>query len=146
MAKYVSKGTAETGAGLDYRVTSLDDIHAAAVTTHVRALMATCWRLGGLAELEHLRIRRWAHSLGYRGHILTKSRRYSTTYGSLRADRADHQRGGPAPTEDTVTQSAWRFAGSGYTPAEADFAIGIAEDHAMSRELAREAREDGWLT
>lgn len=66
VAKYVSKGTAETGAGLDYRVTSLDDIHTAMVTPHVRALMATCWRLGGLAELEHLRLRTWARTLGYR--------------------------------------------------------------------------------
>ncbi|WTK12221.1 plasmid replication initiator protein [Streptomyces sp. NBC_01530] len=145
VAKYVSKGTAETGAGLDYRVTSLDDIHAAAVTAHVRALMATCWRLGGLVEMELLRMRRWAHSLGYRGHILTKSRRYSTTYGALRADRADHQRGGPAPTgENTVTESAWRFAGSGYTPAEADFAAGIAEDLAEVREIRRDMIAEGW--
>ncbi|MFE7272821.1 replication initiator [Streptomyces sp. NPDC057623] len=144
VAKYVSKGTAETGAGLDYRVTTLDDIHAAVVTHHVRALMGTCWRLGGLPELEHLRLRSWAHSLGYRGHILTKSRRYSTTYGALREERAEYQRGTPEPTGNpaVITESNWRYAGSGHTPGAALFAAGIAEDIAINRQLAREARED----
>ncbi|WP_234341250.1 replication initiator [Streptomyces sp. NRRL S-646] len=145
VAKYVTKGAAETGAGLDYRVTSLDDIRAAAVTTHVRALMATCWRLGGLVELEHLRIRRWAHSLGFRGHILTKSRRYSTTYGALQEERADHRRGDTKPENGpTVTQSNWRYAGSGYTPGEADIALGIAEDLASLREIKRDMIAEGW--
>ncbi|WP_367669448.1 replication initiator [Streptomyces sp. DT2A-34] len=122
VAKYVTKGAADTAAGLDYRVTSLEDIRAAVVNSHVRALMGTCWRLGGLAELEHLRLRPWAHALGYRGHILTKSRRYSTTYGALREERADHRRGDTKPTDgpDMVTESAWRYVGSGYTPGEAD--------------------------
>ncbi|MEV0635458.1 replication initiator [Streptomyces sp. NPDC050619] len=144
VAKYVTKGAADTGAGQDYRVTSLEDIRAAVVNSHVRALMGTCWRLGGLAELEHLRLRPWAHNLGYRGHILTKSRRYSTTYGALREERADYRQGDSKPTDgpDVVTESTWRYVGSGYTPAEADLVLGIAEDHAMSRQLAREARED----
>jgi hypothetical protein len=30
--------------------------------------------------------------LGYGGHFLTKSRRYSVTFGQLRRARADHQR------------------------------------------------------
>ncbi|MGI5436394.1 replication initiator [Streptomyces shenzhenensis] len=146
VAKYVSKGAAETAAGLDYRVTSLEDIRAVVVNSHVRALMGTCWRLGGLPELEHLRPRPWAHSLGYRGHILTKSRRYSTTYGALREERADHRRGDTKPQDgpDTVTEAAWRYVGSGYTPGEADYAVGIAEDYATSRQLAREAAEEGW--
>ncbi|MFD8719616.1 replication initiator [Streptomyces sp. NPDC059629] len=144
VAKYVTKGAAETAAGLDYRVTSAEDIRTAVVTSHVRALMGTCWRLGGLAELEHLRLRTWAHSLGYRGHILTKSRRYSTTYGALREERADHRRGDTKPVDgpDMVTESAWRYVGSGHTPGAAGLALGIAEDHARSLQLAREARED----
>ncbi|MFJ9816561.1 replication initiator [Streptomyces sp. NPDC101151] len=149
VAKYVSKGTAETGAGLDYRVTSLGDIHAAVVTTHARALMATCWRLGGLPELEHLRLRSSAHTLGYRGHILTKSRRYSTTYTALREERAEYRRGDTGPTDNpaVITDSNWRYVGSGYTAGAALVAAGIAEDHVMSRQLAREAIEDeglGW--
>ena len=38
------------------------------------------------------RFRAWAHMLGYGGHFLTKSRRYSVTFGQLRAARADHRR------------------------------------------------------
>lgn len=144
VAKYVTKSAAETAAGLDYRVTSLEDIRVAIANSHARALMGTCWRLGGLVELEHLRLRPWAHSLGYRGHILTKSRRYSTTYGALREERADHRRGDAEPVDgpDAVTESAWRYVGSGHTPGAAGLAFGIAEDHARSRQLAREARED----
>ncbi|MFJ5027612.1 replication initiator [Streptomyces sp. NPDC088560] len=144
VAKYVTKGAAEAAGGLDYRVTSLEDIRAAVVNSHVRALMGTCWRLGGLAELEHLRLRAWAHSLGYRGHILTKSRRYSTTYGALREERAGHRQGGAKPLDgpNTVTESDWRYVGSGYTAGEAGVALGIAEDHAQSLQLGREARED----
>ncbi|MCX5420771.1 plasmid replication initiator protein [Streptomyces sp. NBC_00114] len=144
VAKYVTKGAGETGAGVDYRVTSLEDIRAAVVNHHVRALMGTCWRLGGLPELEHLRLRPWTHSLGYRGHILTKSRRYSTTYGALREERADYRRGDANPLDgpDMVTEAAWRYVGSGYTPGEADMAYGIAESRAQSLQLAREARED----
>jgi hypothetical protein len=33
-----------------------------------------------------------AHKLGYRGHCLTKSRRWSTTFTELRQARADHVR------------------------------------------------------
>ncbi|GGJ38593.1 replication initiator [Streptomyces brasiliensis] len=109
--------------------------------------MPRCWRLGGLVELERLRMRTWAHSLGYRGHILTKSRRYSTTYGALREERAEYRRDDVEPTDspDVITESNWRYVGSGYTPGESDIAVGIAEDHAMSSQLAREAREEGWL-
>ena len=31
-------------------------------------------------DLRRLRLRRWAHALGFRGHCFTKSRRYSTTF------------------------------------------------------------------
>lgn len=101
---------------------------------------------GGLVELEHLRIRRWAHSLGFRGHILTKSRRYSTTYGALQEERADHRRGDAKPEggPDTITESNWRYAGSGYTPGEADIALGIAEDLASLREIKRDMIAEGW--
>ncbi|GGO49687.1 replication initiator [Streptomyces lasiicapitis] len=144
VAKYVTKGAADTGTGLDHAVSGLHEIRAAAVSGHVRALMGTCWRLGGLAELRHLRLRAWAHTLGYRGHVLTKSRRYSTTYTALRAQRADHQRGGPDPLDDpdTVTEASWRYVGSGYTPGAALLAASIAEELTQSRRLYAEALED----
>ncbi|WP_075016132.1 replication initiator [Actinacidiphila rubida] len=144
VAKYVTKGAAESGAGLDYSVKGPADIGAAVVSQHVRALMATCWRLGGLPELDSLRLRSWAHTLGYRGHILTKSRAYSTTYAALREERGAHERAEKddlgAPDLDGSTESQWRYVGSGHTAGAALLAAGIAEDLAANREIAREAR------
>ncbi|WUC52243.1 plasmid replication initiator protein [Streptomyces sp. NBC_00554] len=141
VAKYVTKGAGETGAGTDYRLTTWDDIDAAPVADHVRALMRTCWRLGGLPEYAPLHLRAWAHTLGYRGHILTKSRAYSTTYSALRAERADHM--GHADMPKGVTERHWRYVGSGHTPGAALIAAGIAEDLEHSRRLHAEAGEEG---
>lgn len=139
VAKYVTKGATDTGAGLDHQITSPDDIAAASVSAHVRTLMRTCWRLGGLPELELLRLRAWAHTLGYRGHILTKSRAYSTTYTALRTERADHQAGGTQPTDPgVITHAHWRYVGSGHSAGAALIAAGIADDLARNRELAKE--------
>src|ERR1035437_801631 len=49
--------------------------------------MAACWTLAAIPEFEHLRLREWTHMLGFRGHFLTKARRYSVTFGELRAAR-----------------------------------------------------------
>lgn len=139
VAKYVTKGATETGAGTDYPLTTWADIESAPVSAHVRTLMRACWRLGGLPEYAPLRFRAWAHTLGYRGHILTKSRAYSTTYAALRAERARHV--GHADIPDTVTDARWRYIGSGHTPGAALLAAGVAEDIASNREIAREERE-----
>lgn len=106
--------------------------------------MRACWRLGGLPEYAPLRLRAWTHTLGYRGHILTKSRAYSTTYAALRAERAEHM--GHDDVPDAVTERYWRYVGSGHTPGAALIAAGVAQDLAESRRLAVEAgREGGWL-
>ncbi|MFI1256509.1 replication initiator [Streptomyces netropsis] len=144
VAKYVTKGASDTAAGTDYRLLTCDDIDAAAVSPHIRTLMRTCWHLGDLPEYAPLRLRPWAHTLGHRGHILTKSRAYSTTYTALRTQRAEHQRSAEAGTPDgpgVATDSHWRYVGSGHTPGAALIAAGIAEDHAQSRQLYKEARQ-----
>ncbi|MBL1096193.1 replication initiator [Streptomyces coffeae] len=141
VAKYVTKGATDTGAGLDHQIANLDEIEAAPVSAHVRTLMRACWRLGGLLELEPLRLRAWAHTLGYRGHILTKSRAYSTTYAALRTERADHQRDRTQLADpDVIRDAHWRYVGSGHTPGAALIATGIAEDLERNREIAREHR------
>ncbi|MFH8702506.1 replication initiator [Streptomyces rubrogriseus] len=141
VAKYVTKGTDETGAGTDHKVTTRDDIDTAPVNRHVRTLMHTCWRLGALPEYAPLRLRTWAHTLGYRGHILTKSRAYSTTYAALRAERAHHL--GHTDTPDAITDAHWRYVGSGHTPGAALIAAGVAEDLAECRRLSAEASQQG---
>lgn len=143
VAKYVTKGASETGAGTDHRLTTWEDIAAAPVSDHVRALMRTCWRLGGLPEYATLRLRAWTHTLGYRGHILTKSRAYSTTYAALRAERAEHQgHAEPVNTPGAITDANWRYVGSGHTAGATLLAAGVAEDLAMLREVIRDERSD----
>ncbi len=134
VAKYVTKGASDTGAGTDHPLPTWADIESAPVSEHVRTLMRTCWRLGGLPEYAPLRLRAWAHTLGYRGHILTKSRAYSTTYAALRAERAHHQ--GHADMPDLIIERHWRYVGSGHTPGAALIAAGVADDLARNREAA----------
>lgn len=140
VAKYVSKGVGDAG-GTDYPIRSLDDIALVPVSAHVRALMGTCWRLGRLPGLEHLRLRAWAHTLGYRGHCLTKSRAYSTTYGELRTARAARHGvslSGLDAGLSPVVESVWRYVGSGHTPGAELIAAGIADDLVVLREIRRE--------
>ncbi|MFF7148033.1 plasmid replication initiator protein [Streptomyces jietaisiensis] len=141
VAKYVTKGASETGAGTDHRVTTWSDIDTAPVSAHVRTLMRTSWRLGGLPEYAPLHLRTWTHTLGYRGHILTKSRAYSTTYAALRAERAQHV--GDAEIPDAITEAHWRYVGSGHTPGAALIAAGVAEDLAHTRLAAADALHPG---
>jgi hypothetical protein len=125
VAKYATKAAECTGT-LDRRITPADRLTALPVTGHARRLIAECLRLGQLPELADLRLAAWAHMLGFRGHFSTKSRRYSTTLGALRAARADHQRqdaiaAGLLPDLTTVPGTVlvvgqWHFAGRGHPP------------------------------
>ncbi|MGC0311953.1 replication initiator [Kitasatospora acidiphila] len=142
IAKYTSKSVESAGA-VDHRINSLADLETLRVTPHVRALIGTAWRLGSLPELHHLRLRAWAHMLGYRGHCLTKTRAFSTTYTDLRTARAEHTRAQQLFADwdsETVTESTWRYVGQGHTPGEQLIAAGIAEDLADSRDAARAER------
>lgn len=93
VAKYVTKGATETGSGTDHPLASWGEIETAPVSDHVRTLMRTCWHLGGLPEYEPLRLRAWAHALGYRGHILRHTRRSHRTAVALRRLRPHPRRG-----------------------------------------------------
>jgi hypothetical protein len=95
-----------------------------------------------------------AHTFGYRGHCLTKSRRYSTNLGTLRQDRADHIREqllangnqkqrdlAQTPPERRVTR--FEFVGVGHlTTADAHLAAQAAARAREHRQLAREALDD----
>lgn len=55
--------------------------------------------------------------LAFRGHFVTKSRRYSTTLGELRAAYRAHQDTPPDNADDdgtTLVLSVWQYLGSGY--------------------------------
>ncbi|MEU1736079.1 replication initiator [Streptosporangium sp. NPDC020145] len=126
IAKYATKA-AECVGTLDRRINPLDDLTAFDLRDHPRRLIAECMRLGALDDLANLRLIQWAHMLGFRGHFSTKSRRYSTTLGKLRAARAAFTRGETITTgrlplfdEDTVLViSHWEYAGKGLSAGDA---------------------------
>ncbi|MCM3811434.1 replication initiation protein [Streptomyces sp. DR7-3] len=123
IAKYATKG-AETATGaLDRPIRLIAEVAQLDISEHARRLIRTAWALGARKDLEHLRLRAWAHMLGFRGHFSTKSRRYSTTLGALRDARAAWRRAQAAaidtsPDETTLVLAHWVYAGTGLTPAE----------------------------
>lgn len=90
LAKYVTKSLQDFGVAA--RRLSAEAIADLDVTDHVRAILTTIAHLAAQAHtlgIDALAgIGRWLHTLGYRGHVTTKSRRYSVTMGALRAIRA----------------------------------------------------------
>jgi hypothetical protein len=153
IAKYATKGTESFGAGLDRRIAADDLERLDRLPAHVAELVRAAWALGGLPELEGLRLRAWAHMLGFRGHWSTKSRRYSTTMGALRRARvafAKRRRakdgvpldawGRPEDDQAAVVVASWVFAGSGdETEGERWLTLSAA---ARAREQRRVALEE----
>ncbi|WP_432867412.1 replication initiator [Microbispora rosea] len=125
-------------------------LDALPVTEHARRMIRECWDLGGRPEFADLRLRPWAHMLGFRGHFSTKSRDYSTTLTRIRGERAMHRAtearekyGLPAVGDaTTLVLGHWRFAGIGYTPGEAILAEHIRQRVETARAIAAEREED----
>ena len=148
VAKYATKGTGLT-AGADHPLRSAEHIDLIGAPDHVKALMRTAWELGGLEELAELRLRKWAHMLGFRGHFLTKSRRYSTTFTAIRRTRAeyrlDQQRAALGLDDDTqvVMVNDWTMTGIGFRhPAERALAALYAEIHLACVRLDGQPADD----
>ncbi|WP_239376398.1 replication initiator [Frankia sp. Cj5] len=146
LAKYTTKGTDPFGA-LDRRIRSLDDLDRLPITGHMRRLVETAWELGGRPHLADLGLRRWAHTLGFGGHWMTKSRTYSTTLGALRAARADRHRTSAASgalavdsaSSDFFVASSFVYAGTGYrTSGDLWLALSAAAHAREKRVLSRE--------
>ena len=89
IAKYATKTISAHGLP-SLRIRREADIAELRCSAHYRALITAAWQLGSTRHAA--RFRAWAHMLGYGGHFLTKSRRYSVTFGQLRTARADHRR------------------------------------------------------
>jgi hypothetical protein len=152
IAKYATKATESFGSGLDRRLTAEDLERLDQQPVHVAELVRACWELGGRPELDGLRLRAWAHMLGFGGHWSTKSRRYSTTFTVLRrarvafAKRRQARDGipldafGQAEDDQAVAVASWVYVGVGYaTEGERWLALSAA---ARAREHRRIAREE----
>ncbi|MGH3330743.1 MAG: replication initiator [Nocardioidaceae bacterium] len=168
LAKYATKTAtdADVGTGTGYN-------------GHHRRSRATVRRLAARAEAHnngqdhegetpYVRLGKWTHMLGFRGHFATKSRRYSITLGALRRAQAliaEHRDTGRpldlaaleadllADHEDetTLVIGHWTYAGTGWATegqtALATAAAARAREHA--RERARISRshqpeEESW--
>lgn len=144
--KYLQKATDEGGV-LDHciRAGEIATLRGRGLSEHQCRLVETAWKLGGRAELEHLHLRHWAHQLGYRGHCIAKSRRYSTTLTALRKARAEYQAGrgrNGQLAESVIKVATWEWSGSGYlTSGDALLAARWAEEATEARRAFWEARD-----
>jgi len=161
LAKYATKGSDDHGV-LDHRLRS-GVCRDNRLPAHLRAFVETAWALGDDEAFDEIRPHLWAHSCGFRGHFLTKSRRWSTTFGALRDERqqwrlANRLEGPSEPspgdsavdvTADEVEVREWNYEGSGYlTTGDVCLARNLEDDLRLGRWLAREenAVESGSLT
>ena len=126
IAKYATKSL--TAPGMPSRpLRSRFDIDGLRCSLHYKRMIAAAWRLGARPATGNARMRKAAHALGWGGHFLTKSRRYSTTFGRLRRARAEYRKHRRCPDgerdpwgrplDDTVVLvlKSWTFDGTGHT-------------------------------
>jgi hypothetical protein len=138
LAKYATKASEGLTGGLAHRIRSVSEIDGYSMPAHIRRLVRTCWSLGDNRKLGSLKLRRWAHMLGFGGHYATRSRRYSLTLRSLREARA-HWRlrhGGRH-----VVDGTWRYVGRGHTtPGDSALVAAAATTRQHAAEAARAQR------
>jgi hypothetical protein len=127
IAKYATKAADVPGLP-DTRIRHAFEIDALRCPAHYKRMVATAWDLGARTSVGDPRLRLWAHMLGYGGHFLTKSRRYSVTFGHIRGERVTKRRlerhpdgerdpwGRPLDETVVLMLASWSYAGTGYTP------------------------------
>lgn len=119
LAKYVTKSVTEFG--VNPRRMSPRAIDTLPVNPHIHALLHTITDLAAQPGREPML--GWLHTLGYRGHITTKSRQYSTTMTALRAHRAAWKNQNPTISDISelaahpATEGMQRTAFDSHSPA-----------------------------
>src|SRR5262249_54348261 len=135
IAKYATKTISAPGLP-DRPVPSPAAIASLRCASHDKRLISGCWDLGKHPAAVQLGLNRWTHMLGYGGHFLTKSRRYSVSFTQLRQARITHRRvqrhpggekdpwGRDLDERTVLLMAAWRYAGTGHaTTAERQLAL-----------------------
>ncbi|MEC3974851.1 replication initiator [Amycolatopsis sp. H20-H5] len=133
IAKYATKGTGASET-VDRPIRSERHLDHLNISLHHKTMMRVAWRLGALYHYRDLNLRRWCHMLGFRGHFLTKSRCYSTTFTAIRDERKNFRRdeafaahGITAPVDTVLVVNHWSFVGAGYRDdADTELAASIA--------------------
>jgi hypothetical protein len=137
LAKYLTKSTEDFGLDGHGRVHGSTDARYLGASAHVVRIIETAEQLAEHSGEDYARLADRYGTLGYRGHVLTKTRRYSTTFGALRQARKDWRRfpaertDGNGPVReldrhddpdgddpDIVVERHWRYGGSGYLDAD----------------------------
>jgi hypothetical protein len=149
IAKYSTKGTGATE-GADRPIRDIAHVAHLDLSPHHRAMIETAWELGGDDRFEGLNLRRWAHMLGFRGHFLTKSQRYSVTFRAICHERrtwrlaqdlahldgeaSESSTAAPADLASVVVINDWVPVRFGHRDdAERELALAIAERHRQRR-------------
>jgi hypothetical protein len=152
LAKYLTKSTEDFGLDSHGKVNSATDARYLGASPHAVRIIETAEQLAATAGPDYERLADRYGTLGYRGHVLTKTRRYSTTFGALRRARQEWRRTPLAKRNgdevirqvgvdedpdgeqaDIMIERNWRFAGAGYfdtdTAARALAAACLAREH-----------------
>jgi hypothetical protein len=149
LAKYATKTVSDSVSGLPAsRPPAGEAPDMGRVPAHVAALTEAVRKLARLATCRTLRLARHVHTLGFRGHVTSKSRRYSTTFTALRnARRAWRQAQGGRDDDPwargqgdgaVVVVGHWRIAGIGYrTFGDRVLADVLGREHRQAREAQR---------
>jgi Replication initiator protein, pSAM2 len=153
LAKYLTKSTEDFGLDGHGKVNSATDARYLGASRHVVRIIETAEALAAGAGEDYERLADRFGTLGYRGHVLTKTRRYSTTFGALRRARSRWRQNGRRTDEqvreldlgydpdgdeaDLVIERNWRFVGIGFfdvdTAARALASAAMAREHAYQR-------------
>jgi hypothetical protein len=152
VAKYATKGTG-AHQGADRPIRDIAHVEHLRISDHHRRMITTAWELGGLDQYDGLNLRRWAHMLGFRGHFLTKSQRYSVTFKALRGQRRswrlladlaelDVDTTGSNSETITVINDWWPVHYGHRDDAERELAAAIAERQRTARQ-GRAASPEG---
>jgi hypothetical protein len=114
VAAYVAKYAAKTTDGskeLARRFRSRRQIVSLIDDPHLRRLALTAWDLGGDAKYDSLRLKHHAHTFGFTGQLITKSRAFSTTFAALRSARTIYMSG---ERDGDPIEGTFHFEGRGY--------------------------------
>jgi hypothetical protein len=146
LSKYLTKSTEDFG--LPWKVPTAAHAEASGARPHAVCILRAAEQLAAAAAVaaeqgddgepdELVKLAGRLETLGYRGHPVTKTRAYSTTFGRLRAARAEHRRRAgldpDAPVRELVDAdpdaqdgddaelvvSEWTYAGRGYLDLDA---------------------------